>query len=401
MFRFAYIIASFKAGILLPLISIFSPKIRRFSAERKNGKKPKTGRVEYWIHCASLGEYEMALPLIEQLLKNISKDKILITIFSPSGYTQAIKGEYADRLMYLPIDTLRKANKFYQEYAPQKAIFIRYDFWYNFIKQGQKRGTSFYLVNGRFQSNHFFFKWFGKPYLNLLRKFKGVYTSDKSSYEILKAHKVEQAQFLGDTRFDRVVAITKSAKTYDDIASFKGDRKLLMLGSSWQPEEKLVAHLLATNPPNLAILIAPHDLKRVDEITESLKKYSPKKYTSNNFGPLDNVLILDTMGMLSSMYQYADFTLIGGGFTGALHNILEPAVWGSHISFGPKTEKFPEAQDFVKIGFATKVSDEDEWVSKITSLINDEESLASLKLKAKKYTTSHIGVTKRIINNIG
>jgi len=342
----------------------------------------------------------MAIPLIDQLLKGHSLDDIIITFFSPSGYTQAAKGPYAKSIMYLPLDRLKFAQQFLNNYAPQKAIFIRYDFWYNFIYEGQKRGVQFYLVNGRFQRDHFIFNWVGKPHMRLLKGFEQVFTSDTTSNSLLDNYAINSTH-TGDTRYDRVADISKEAIQYKEIESFKGERRLLVLGSSWEQEEELVAYLQTHNLENLAILIAPHDLKRSVIIMEKFEKYSPKRYSDSSFSNKDQILILDTIGMLSAMYRYADFALIGGGFKGALHNILEPAVWGCHLSFGPKIGKFPEAGDFIDAGFAMKVTDRENWVEEVTILLHNTALLENVKTKARSFTASQVGATKIILDNIG
>mgnify|MGYP002629479078 FL=1 len=397
MFRIGYTVTTYVAQYILPVAALISPKLKDFLHQRKHAKPPLKGPVKFWIHAASLGEYEMALPLLAKLLPNGHLEDILITIFSPSGYTQAIKGKYASRLMYLPLDTAANVSQFYHDYAPQKAIFIRYDFWFHFINEGQKRGVEFYLVNGRFRPNHFVFAWHGKPYLQLFKGFKGIFTSDTKSAILLKDNGVAAA-YLGDTRFDRVDAIAQTAKRYVDIEQFKGNRKLLMVGSSWEAEELLTVQLLARKLDNLAIVIAPHDLKRANEIAHKLHEFSPKKYTEGVFNASDQVLILDTMGMLSSMYQYADFALIGGGFSGALHNILEPAIWGCYLSFGPKISKFPEAQEFVDQGFAMVINSDETWVKQLSHLLSNPKECAYLKQKATDYCASQLGSTARIVN---
>ncbi len=194
--------------------------------------------------------------------------------------------------------------------------------------------------------------------------------------------------------------ITKRAKPFADIKKFIGDRKVLIVGSSWEPEEDLVANLLAEKLQNLAIIIAPHDLKRSTSIATSLAPFSPQLYTNGSFSEKDQVLILDTIGMLSSMYQYADFALVGGGFSGALHNILEPAVWGCHLSYGPHTSKFPEAQEFVEAGFAYSIVKDSEWIDIMQDLCSDKSKLESSKAKAKMFTAANIGATSRIVSSI-
>lgn len=400
MFRILYIATTYIATLLLPVVGLFVKKAKTFIQERKNSQIVTVAPKKYWIHCASLGEYEMAIPIINKLLKSNSLDDILITLFSPSGYTQAIKGPLSSSIMYLPLDNLALVKQFYIDYAPKKAIFIRYDFWFNFIYEGQKRGTDFYLINGRFQEDHFVLTVIGKPYLKLIRNFKKIYTSDEASAEILNTHTIA-AEFSGDTRYDRVAEIVNSAPEYPDIADFIGSRKLLIVGSSWEEEEELIHQLLQHKPENLAILIAPHDIKRSDKIVAQLKPYSPKKYTEGDFSSADDVLIINTIGMLSGVYRYADMALIGGGFSGALHNILEPAVWGCHLSFGPQTQKFPEAQDFVEAGFAYPIASAEEWTNRVLELLRSEEILTTKKSKAKAYCESMMGSTSRIIHTIG
>lgn len=399
MFRLAYITAARLAKLFLPLAGQINEKVNFFVNQRKNAKGLSPKARKYWIHCASLGEYEMAIPLIENILLKHTKKEILITFFSPSGYTQAIKGAFSDLIMYIPLDDLALVKQFYNQYKPQIAIFIRYDLWYNFIFEGQKRDVKFYLINARFGAHHFIFKPFGKPYYNLLKNFRGVYTSDADSQRLLVSKGIS-AFLAGDTRYDRVSDIAKKANLNVPIANFVGGRKILLVGSSWQPEEDLIAQLLLCELKNLAIIIAPHDVKRSNGIVQQLKDYLPKKYTNGDFGNEDSILVLDTMGMLSSLYQYADFALVGGGFSGALHNILEPAVWGCRIFFGPKVEKFPEAQDFIDSGFASIINENELFINEIIRLLDDEKELNSIKLKTKAYTKSKIGATFRIIKNL-
>ncbi len=382
------------------IIGEFSPKIERFNVQRKHANKPKPGPRKYWIHCASFGEYEMAVPLIKNLSETHNMDEILITTFSPSGYKQAAKGPYKDMVCYLPLDTPKCVKKFYKEYAPQNAIFVRYDFWYNFMKLGLQRGTKFYLVNGRFTPNHFIFKWFGKPYKALLEKFEKIFLSDQSSAVTLSTYGINNIETTGDTRYDRVAQILNKDQHFPDIERFKGDRKLLIVGSSWQHEEDLISTLLEKNFEHLAILIAPHDIFRSEAILNLYEEYNPKLYSDGDFTADDRVVILDTVGMLAAMYRYADVAVIGGGFKGKLHNILEPAVYGCHISFGPMISKFPEAQDFVDAGFATIIQGKQDWIRLIKNIISSSELLERLKEKSRTFTKRHIGATEKVMKGL-
>ncbi|MBT8327713.1 MAG: hypothetical protein KJP21_08315 [Bacteroidia bacterium] len=400
MFNFLYTILSGLSPAILNIIGLFNTKIRTFLEDRKEGQSVKSLPKEYWIHCASLGEYEMAVPVIERLLESYQLKDLLITFFSPSGYNQAIKGKYKEAIMYLPFDGKKNVVGFYDMYQPKRALFIRYDFWYNFIRHGLKRGTRFYLINGRFTANHKIFGFLGKAYLKLLKQFRGIFVSDENSYKVLVSNDIDKVDLTGDTRFDRVIQLKNDNRLFPEIESFKSDRKLLILGSSWKAEEDLLLQLLQKKKANLAVIIAPHDIKRSEEIKKELSEYGTKLYTEGNFSSTDKVLIINTIGMLSSLYRYGDFALIGGGFSGALHNILEPAVWGCHISFGPRIEKFPEASDFIDAGFAYKIENKQEWINEISSSMNDEKKLASIANLANNYVNIQEGATSIIYTEI-
>ena len=400
MFRLLYTIISGISPSLLQVVGLFNQKIGSFLSDRGKGEEVTIGTKKFWIHCASLGEYEMAVPIIEELLKQHTLDDLLITFFSPSGYKQAIKGKFKSSIMYLPLDTIRNVNLFYKSYRPTHALFIRYDFWFNFISKGLKRGTNFYLVNGRFTTNHKIFGLLGKPYLKLINQFKTVFVSDNNSYNVLKNNGVQNIELTGDTRFDRVIQLKNSNTLFPEIELFKGGKKLLVLGSSWKPEEELLSQLLAQSDARISVIIAPHDIKRSQEIQTYFSKYDAKMYSEKNFGENDSVLIIDSIGMLSAIYRYADVALVGGGFSGALHNILEPAVWGNQIYFGPKTDKFPEAQDFIDAGFATKIQDGNEWIKNITGLLSDEVQLQKSADLAQEYVANQVGATNKIIKKL-
>lgn len=393
--------------ILIHVLAFFNfigfvpEKVKRFFLERRHAQLPQKGKTIYWIHASSLGEYEMALPIIRELIKNgINKGDLLITFFSSSGYKQAVKGEYAERIMYLPLDNKSSVKQFYKDYSPEKALFIRYDLWYNLILEGIKNQTQFYLVNARFTENHFIFNWYGNPYAKLLWSFNRIFCSDQNSHKLLLSKEFTNTSYTGDTRFDRVSQIAAEAKTYNSISTFKGFRKLMLLGSSWQEEEELLAKLVGKVPSGLCYIIAPHDISRSLEISEKFNQYQPKLYTEDIFAAEDSILILDTIGMLSSVYQYADFAFIGGGFRGALHNILEPAIWGCHISFGPKVEKFPEASDIVNAGFALSVSNESDWIQEIIQLSEENDRLDQIKKTATSFVSENMGVVQKMMPEI-
>ena len=400
MFGFFYSLFASVSVVLLHIISLFSNRIKELLSSRKSALKPEPNPKTFWIHCASLGEYEMALPLVEKILETHKLDELLITFFSPSGYRQAIKGPYSEVISYLPFDTKKSTAQFYQDYSPKNALFIRYDFWYNFIKIGLQRNTKFYAVNGRFTNNHFILKWIGLPYKKLLNRFRAIFLSDKASMDVLMQNGFQNVLSTGDTRYDRVAAIAKNATTLETIAKFKGNRMLLVVGSSWEAEEAIVLELAKQNIEDFAIIIAPHDIKRSDEIVAKFRGFGVLKYSELNAETSANILIIDNIGMLSRIYRYSDFSLIGGGFSGKLHNILEPSVWGCPVFFGPKIEKFPEAADFINAGFGFKISDSESFFSTINHFLTNAPELAEVKAKSKQFTKEQIGASGLIYDQI-
>lgn len=359
---------------LLKITAVFHSGFKQFFRERSKASLVEAGSKKYWIHCASLGEYEMALPLIKKIKEDSGISKILITFFSPSGYTQAIKNsELASAIMYLPLDTPSAVEEFYQRYQIEKAVLVRYELWYNLIRKGLDHGVSFYLINARFREGQFIFKTYGKPYLKLLSKFKKIFTSDQESFTLLQKFSFEGLVRSGDTRVERVLEIKDRAKEYQDIKEFKGECKLIIFGSSWQPEEKMLAEIIKDLPDHKWV-VAPHDVgkEHIVQIENLFRNTTTVKF-SQGVNCNAQVLLLDEIGHLSSIYQYADLAVVGGGFRGALHNTYEPMVWGVPILFGPKHEKYPEGQLFIDKGMAFEFLDGLELKSMIKSNLEQPE----------------------------
>jgi 3-deoxy-D-manno-octulosonic-acid transferase len=304
--------------------------------------------------------------------------------------------------MYLPLDTPNEVKKFYKNYEPEIALFIRYDLWFNFIHTGIKQGLKFFLINARFQENHKIFKTLGSPYKNQLQKFNTVFCSDESTTQRLKQEGFTNAIFTGDIRFDRVHRNSQDIKSMPDIEHFIDNKKLLVLGSSWEEEEQLLEQLLKHNGDQLKVIIAPHDVseERIVSIETRFSEYSMQRYTRHSFGAEQQILIFDTIGILSRVYQYADFALVGGGFSGKLHNILEPAVFGCFISFGPEISKFPEAELFIKNDFGYAIQNEKDWISKVMELLQNEEHLNTYHQKARNFVIKNLGANRMILDQL-
>ena len=402
MFSFIYQITVSIAVAMLQMVSVFRPRIRLFLHLRKEHQAPKPAPKKYLIHCASLGEFEMAKPIIEHLVQRHGKEAILLTFFSPSGLEHVKRMDnYSQMCAYLPLDRANEIRDFLVRYKPEKIILVRYELWFNLLRIGLKMGIDFYLMNARFSKGHFIFSLLGRPYLNLLKSFKWIFCSDTNTQKLLEKRALKDFSYFGDTRFDRVLEIASSAKENPEIERFIDGKKAIILGSSWWAEEEMMNDIFHEFE-GLKLIIAPHDIKEehLIQIETLFAAYNPKRFSSGDFGKFDQVLVLDSIGLLSSMYRYANIAFIGGGFKGALHNIIEPAVWGSVIFFGPDTEKFPEAEQFIQSGFAFEVSKSPELKDLLQSLLQDEKRMEQLKNNAAEFVQAQAGASEKIIQQL-
>ncbi len=334
---------------LLPIAILFTKnkKLNAFVEGRKLIIKPFVSvQSRVWFHCASLGEFEQARPLIE-LLKSEKKDiSIVVSFFSPSGYEQKKDYPLADLVFYLPLDTPKNAKNIIEIIKPTIVIFVKYEIWYFHLKQLFKRKVPVYLISATFRQNQYIFSVWGRWLFNLLPQYKTIFLQDKKSFDLLKNKGLNNIVLAGDTRFDRVFENAKNANANAKIEAFKSDSFLLVLGSSWAQEEDILLEILhVLSQLNFKVLIAPHDISEnhIAEIEKKFKSYGISRYTQNEQSNC-KLLILNTIGHLASAYCYANLAFIGGGFTGALHNILEPLAFGVPVVCGSKLEKFPESK---------------------------------------------------------
>ena len=313
-----------------------------------------------WIHVASLGEFEQGRPIIENLRRTHPEYKILLTFFSPSGYE--IRKDYkgADYLFYLPLDTSRNARRFLDIAHPEIAIFVKYEYWLNLLRELRRRKVRTYIVSAIFRRNSIFFRPYGGWWRQALETFDVLFVQNEESKELLATLGFDNVLVAGDTRFDRVAEITRTAKRIDIIDRFKGDSRLFVAGSTWGPDEELLIRLINDNP-EVKFIIAPHEMDEgriariIGEVRGGTLRYT--QCTSRTGYGSRQVLILDTVGILASVYSYATWSYIGGGFGVGIHNTLEAATFGLPVAFGPNYEKFKEARDLVTLGAARSVSD--------------------------------------------
>ena len=391
------------------IASNYNPKAKQWIDGRKNWEeKIKTDlallqiKSSIWFHCASLGEYEQAIPIIEAIKKQQPQEKIVISFFSPSGYEATKHKTLADYSCYLPIDSKKNAGKFIEILNVKMAFFIKYEIWYHYFTELKTREIKFYLVSSTFRRNQFLFGFFGNWIFPILSYPTKIFTQDIQSEKLLLEYNLKNVEFSGDTRFDRVNQNSLNPTKIPFIDEFKKDHKLLILGSSWREEEELLNEYLKSHFNKLKIIIAPHDISETHIIELEKKFPSAKRYSKLNesINLEFDLLIIDSIGLLSRLYKHGDIAIIGGGLKNALHNILEPATFGLAILYGNNHFKYWEAKALIKSGGAQSFSHQSSFNDLINSLINDEKFLKETQSKSKKFIIDNLGATERIISEI-
>jgi 3-deoxy-D-manno-octulosonic-acid transferase len=355
-----------------------------------------------WFHFASLGEFEQGRPVLEAVKNSYPQYPIVVTFFSPSGYEPRKNTPLADAVYYLPLDRAANARKFISTINPVMAIFTKYEYWYHFFNQLHQQHVPLYIISGIFRPGQVFFKWYGGLHRKMLKMVTWFFVQDIPSKHLLHDAGITNVTISGDTRFDRVWANAQQPKTLKHVAEFKNSQKLFIAGSTWPADEQLIAELIARHT-NWKFIIAPHEVGE-DKIT-GLLNILPKETTIefskiNTLSALHTTLVIDNIGMLSSLYQYADIAYIGGGFGAGIHNTLEAAAFGMPVLFGPKYDKFKEARDLVqlKAGFSTNGQQELDAVAGL--LMNNNEARYAAAAIAKNYVKEHVGATDAIMKYI-
>lgn len=370
---------------------------------------------DVWFHAASLGEFEQARPLIEALLEKAPEKKILVSFFSPSGYT--VRENYDPRVavVYLPMDSRHNAAEFINLAQPKTAIFIKYEFWGNFLTELGRRGIPTYIISSIFRQEQIFFRSYGEIFRKMLRQFRHLYVQDNNSRELLASIGLTNVTVAGDTRLDRVAAIRDKARDIPQIDVFKAaapDAFTLVAGSSWAKDEEVYFPWLRRHPEVRAI-IAPHefDSARLAHMQRELRADSmlysdfERLYDSSPEQAAETArrlkyIIIDCYGLLSSLYRYADAAYVGGGFGVGIHNINEAAVYGIPVVFGPNHGKFKEASDLIAAGGAFCVSDATEADAIMTTILSDQAARRRSGEAAGNYITSGLGATRLIMKDI-
>ena len=438
--------------------SRFNEKVRKMwcgerDAFRVLRKKVEPGARYVWFHAASLGEFEQGRPLMEEIRRTHPELKILLTFFSPSGYEVRKNYEGADIICYLPLDTIRNARRFLRLIRPEMAFFIKYEFWYNYLHILKHRGVPTYSVSSIFREGQVFFRWYGRQYGRVLKCFTWFYVQNEKSRELLRSIGIENTSVVGDTRFDRVLQIKEAneAKVKAPLSSPEGDTidkflhskaierlrvgdgtsgmapsgavggacKVFVAGSSWPPDEEIFIRYFREHP-EWKLIIAPHvigedHLQQIEKLLGNRKAVRYTQAEKGNHSAADNqsaansqfsnlnsqILIIDCFGLLSSIYRYADVTYVGGGFGVGIHNVLEAAVWGKPVIFGPNNKKFQEAQGLKACGSGFEINSYEDFCRVMDGFANNPQSLTLTGRQAGEFVESQAGATKQILHDVG
>ncbi|GAA4314826.1 3-deoxy-D-manno-octulosonic acid transferase [Nibribacter koreensis] len=364
-------------------------------ARMKGNKEPVA-----WFHCASLGEFEQGRPLIEAFKEKYPDFKILLTFFSPSGYEVRKNYAGADYIFYLPLDTASNAKRFIARVRPKVAFFVKYEFWHHFSKELKKRHIPLFSVSTIFRPNQIYFKKGADFYTRILKRFTFFFTQNQESAELLATIDISKATMTGDTRMDRVLHTADNVAPIPLVEAFRQDSPVMVVGSSWPQDMKVLLPFIKKQVGNLKFIIAPHEIKE-KELTEMSQQLAGKAVRFSLANPETvgsfDVLLIDNIGMLSALYQYADFAYVGGAFGKGLHNTLEPAVFGPPLFFGPKYQKFQEAIDLVELGAAFPVKSAQELEEMFNKVSSNDKQMAKIREHIKHYIHKQAGATSRIL----
>ncbi|AWG20282.1 3-deoxy-D-manno-octulosonic acid transferase [Flavobacterium faecale] len=398
------------ASYLLKIIALFSPKMQLFVSGRKTvfetlSKKIAPNDKTIWIHAASLGEYEQGLPIIEKLKEKHPTHKIIISFFSPSGYEVRKNNTIADATVYLPLDSESNAKKFIALAHPEMVFFIKYEFWINYLAELKKQNIPTYLISGIFREKQLFFKWYGGFYRKALSTFTYFFLQNESSKTLIENLGLKNVVVSGDTRFDRVAAILEKDNQIDFISKFKNKTTTVVIGSSWPKDEELLVQYLNETNQQVKFIIAPHNIKseQIQQLQSSLSKrtvlYSQMK--GKNLEDYD-VFIIDTIGILTKIYSYADIAYVGGGFgQPGVHNILEPATFGVPIVIGTNFSHFAEATALVALEGCFSISNASTLKTVIDKLITDVNIREQTGAICSQFIKENTGATATIMTKIG
>ena len=391
----------------IAIASLFSKKVKKMWRGEREAFNILRQRVDpdakyVWFHAASLGEFEQGRPLIERIRAEHPEYKILLTFFSPSGYEVRKNYTGADIICYMPIDTRLNAIRFLRLVRPVMAFFIKYEFWYNYLHILKHRNIPTYSVSSIFRPEQIFFKWYGGQYNKVLKCFTRFFVQNEESRRLLASIGISCVDVVGDTRFDRVLQIKQASKQLPIVEAFKQGGKVFVAGSSWQPDEDIFIPYFNEHT-DWKLIIAPHVIGE-DHLAQIMSKLKRKavRYTQTTADDVADydVLIIDCFGLLSSIYHYGEVAYVGGGFGVGIHNVLEAAVWGVPVFFGPNNKRFQEAQGLLRSGGGIEISSYADFDAKMSELSSSADVLSRSGKAAEEYVASLAGASQKILSTI-
>ena len=406
---FLYNVIILFAAQVIKILALFSPKIKLFVDGRKEvfskiREKINSSDKTIWFHAASLGEYEQGLPVIEKIKIQYPNHKIVVTFFSPSGYEVRKNNTVADATVYLPLDTKSNAKKFIKAVNPELVFFIKYEYWPNYLNELKKLQIKTYLISGIFREKQAFFKGYGGFYRNALKTFDYFFVQNDSSKKLLQSIDFNNVKISGDTRFDRVVSILERDNSLDFIEQFKNNQTTIVIGSSWPKDENLLVDYINNSDDTVKFIIAPHNIHKSEIINlQSLIKKKTVLFSQKEHYNLADfqVLIIDTIGILTKIYSYADIAYVGGGFGNpGVHNILEPATFGVPIVIGPNYSHFAEATALVHQSGCISISNQNELNDAFDLLLHNEDERHEKGHICSTFVQMNKGATAIILNHI-
>lgn len=420
---FLYNILTYIVQFLLKIVALFSPKMKLFVDGRKTvfttlQSKIQTSDKVIWFHAASLGEYEQGLPVMEAMKEKYPNHKIVVSFFSPSGYEVRKNNIVADATVYLPLDTKSNATKFIKAVHPEMVFFIKYEYWPNYLNQLKKQNIPTFLISGIFRENQAFFKWYGGFYRNTLTTFRHFFVQNNTSKELVQKLGFNNVTVSGDTRFDRVVAILERDNSLDFIEQFTKNSSTalgvttVVIGSSWPKDEELLVNYINQSADNVKFIIAPHNIlqSNIVNLQSSIKKktilYSEYKNEISPVGRNDKlenyqVFIIDTIGILTKIYSYADIAYVGGGFGNpGVHNLLEPATFGVPVILGPNYSHFAEATALVNAEGCISITTQNQLHDAFNLLLNNEDERHEKGHICETFVQMNKGATEIIVSSI-
>ena len=406
--RFLYNILINIAWFGLKVVALFNAKIKLFVKGRKNSfpmlkEQISSNNKTIWMHVASLGEFEQGLPILERLRIDYPEHKLVLTFFSPSGYEIKKNTTVADSVVYLPMDSNSKVKRFLDLIHPELAIFVKYEVWPNYLYHLKKRKIPTILVSAIFSERQIYFKSYGGFMRKSLDTFSHFFVQDEKSKKLLKSIGLSNSTIGGDTRLDRVSEILKRNNQLDFMDSFKNNQLCLVAGSTWPEDEKILIDHINNTGEKVKFVIAPHEIKpaHIEKITSALHKKTVlySEIGNQNLKEFD-VLVVDTIGLLTKVYSYANIAYVGGGFATGLHNTMEPAVFGIPIIIGPQFEGFKEAKDLVKEKGILPVSNQDSFDNLMSVLLNNPISIKNIGEINSNYINSNKGAADLIMQHI-